>query len=177
MDPVIKRPEPVELIVEDKELVADHAPQEQEEQMLEFPQTSLNLDSVKGFREKKKELKYLKLKTEAVRELKNSLKIFHPDELKLNHSVVLFCCQIVEDLFTSRLKGHIKKDVVVQVCKEFFQGDSDVVEMVIDLVFEKVVKTSFIRRNKNKIKSIGFFLLGKVTPDLSNFSQSKLKAL
>jgi hypothetical protein len=174
MDPIVRRPDPVEMVIEEKELVADV---KREEQMIEFPETNLNLDSVKGFREKKKELKYMKLKAEAIKELKNSLKIFHPDELKLNHSVVLFCCQIVEDLFTSKAKGHIKKDVVIEVCKEYFHEKEEVVEMVIDLVFDKIVKTSFLRRNKNKIKSVGFFLLDKLSPDLSNFSASKLKAL
>ena len=139
--------------------------------------SNLNLSSVKGYREKKKELKYLKIKNEAILELRNALKIFNKDELCLNHSVVLFCCQIVEDLFTSKGKGQIKKEVVLEVCKEFFDNKDSVVEMVIDLVFEKVTKTTLFRRNKNKIKSIGFFLLEKITPNLQSLSTSKLKAL
>jgi hypothetical protein len=139
--------------------------------------SSLNLSSVKGYREKKKELKYLKIKNEAILELRNALKIFNKEELTLNHSVVLFCCQIVEDLFTSKSKGEIKKQVVVEVCREFFDDKASLVEMVIDLVFEKVTKTTLFRRNKNKIKSIGFFLLEKITPNLQSLSTSKLKAL
>lgn len=139
--------------------------------------SSLNLSSVKGYREKKKELKYLKIKNEAILELRNALKIFNKEELNLNHSVVLFCCQIVEDLFTSKSKGEIKKQVVVEVCREFFDDKASLVEMVIDLVFEKVTKTTLFRRNKNKIKSIGFFLLEKITPNLQSLSTSKLKAL
>jgi len=139
--------------------------------------SNLNLSSVKGYREKKKELKYLKIKNEAILELRNALKIFNKEELSLNHSVVLFCCQIVEDLFTSKGKGEIKKEVVIEVCKEFFDEKASLVEMVIDLVFEKVTKTTMFRRNKNKIKSIGFFLLEKITPNLQSLSTSKLKAL
>ena len=143
----------------------------------ETVKSSLNLSSVKGYREKKKELKYLKIKNEAILELRNALKIFNKEELSLNHSVVLFCCQIVEDLFTSKGKGEIKKAVVVEVCKEFFDNKTSLVEMVIDLVFEKVTKTTLFRRNKNKLKSIGFFLLEKITPNLQSLSTSKLKAL
>jgi hypothetical protein len=139
--------------------------------------SSLNLSSVKGYREKKKELKYLKIKNEAILELRNALKIFNKEELTLNHSVVLFCCQIVEDLFTSKGKGEIKKQVVVEVCREFFDDKTSLVEMVIDLIFEKVTKTTLFRRNKNKLKSIGFFLLEKITPNLQSLSTSKLKAL
>jgi hypothetical protein len=109
--------------------------------------------------------------------LRKALKIFNKEELKLNHSVVLFCCQIVEDLFTSKEKGVIKKEVVVEVCKDFFDGNTSVVEMVVDLVFEKITKTTMLRRNKNKLKSIGFFLLEKITPNLQTLSTSKLKAL
>lgn len=140
-------------------------------------ESNLNLSSVKGYKEKKKLIKYQKLKVEAITELRNALKIFNKEELKLNHSVVLFCCQIVEDLFTSKGKGAIKKEVVVEVCKDFFDGNANVVEMVVDLVFDKITKTTMLRRNKNKLKSIGFFLLEKITPNLQTLSTSKLKAL
>jgi hypothetical protein len=178
MDTVIKRSEPE--IVTDKEqppvmcLMCDHTTNKPVEQL---PEPKLNLSSVKGYKEKKKALKYLKMRAEAVAELKSSLKIFNKEELILNHSVVLFCCQIVEDLFTSKGKGEIKKSIVIEVCKEFFEEKEEVVDMVIDLVFDKIIKTSFMRRNKNKIKSAGFFLMEKISPDLPSLSQSKLRAL
>jgi hypothetical protein len=176
MEPQIVRrdiPPPPPPIVEEQSItLVEETPME--EQIIK---TNLNLSSVKGYKEKKKQLKYIKLKNEAILELRNALKIFNKEELALNHSVVLFCCQIVEDLFTSREKGSIKKEVVVEVCKDFFDGKQSVVEMVIDLVFDKVTKTTMFRRNKNKLKSIGFFLLDKITPNLQTLSTSKLKAL
>lgn len=178
MDSVIKRS--VEPLVETEEQEQNNLEiivKEDDNKLLSFPETNLNLSSVKGYREKRKEIKYLKMKNEAVNELKNSLKIFKKEELKLNHSVVLFCCQIVEDLFTSKQKGKIKKEVVIDVCKEFFEDKVEVVEMVIDLVFDKVIKSSFLRRNKNKLKSVGFFLLEKISPNLQTLSASRLKAL
>jgi hypothetical protein len=168
IDQTIRRP--VEVIEESSDVKAVDIESE-------VVKSNLNLSSVKGYREKKKQLKYLKLKNEAINELKNALKIFNKDELTLNHSVVLFCCQIVEDLFTSKSKGKIKRDVVIEVCKEYFEDKASVVEMVIDLVFDKIIKTTFVRRNKNKLKSIGFFLLEKITPNLQTLSASKLKAL
>jgi hypothetical protein len=175
MDTVIKRS--VEPLVVEEQKSVELIIKDDDETLVNFPETNLNLSSVKGYREKRKEIKYLKMKNEAINELKNSLKIFKKEELHLNHSVVLFCCQIVEDLFTSRQKGQIKKSVVIDVCKEYFEEKIEVVEMVIDLVFDKVVKSSFMRRNKNKIKSIGFFLLEKISPNLQTLSQSRLKAL
>lgn len=178
MEPKIVRRDipPVEEVCEKEEVilpVEDTATVDENQIM----KSNLNLSSVRGYKEKKKQLKYLKLKNEAIVELRNALKIFNKDELALNHSVVLFCCQIVEDLFTSSGKGDIKKAVVLEVCKDFFDGKTNVVEMVIDLVFEKVTKTTMFRRNKNKLKSIGFFLLDKITPNLQTLSTSKLKAL
>ena len=177
-EPVIKRKDAmnsnsISLLVNEDEKSDDAVSLD----VIEFTETNLNLNSVKGYKDKKKELKYLKLKQEAVNELKKALKIFSAEELELNHSVILFCCQIVEDLFTSRQKGQFKKDVVIEVCKDFFHNKSEVVEMVIDLVFDKIIKSSFMRRNKNKMKSIGFFLLEKISPNLQTFSQSKLRAL
>jgi hypothetical protein len=176
MEPKIIRRDvpPVEDVIEPKEqceLIVT------ETYLDESLKSNLNLSSVKGYKEKKKQLKYFKLKNEAIMELRNALNIFNKDELELNHSVVLFCCQIVEDLFTSKGKGSIKKEIVVEVCKDFFDGKTNVVEMVVDLVFEKITKTTMFRRNKNKIKSIGFFLLEKITPNLQSLSTSKLKAL
>lgn len=178
MEPKIVRRDipPIEEVTEKKEVILQvEEPEAADENQI--IKSNLNLSSVRGYKEKKKQLKYLKLKNEAIMELRNALKIFNKDELALNHSVVLFCCQIVEDLFTSGGKGEIKKAVVLEVCKDFFDGKTNVVEMVIDLVFEKVTKTTMFRRNKNKLKSIGFFLLEKITPNLQTLSTSKLKAL
>ena len=178
MEPKIVRRDiqQIEEVTEKKEVILQvEEPEAADENQI--IKSNLNLSSVRGYKEKKKQLKYLKLKNEAIVELRNALKIFNKDELALNHSVVLFCCQIVEDLFTSGGKGDIKKAVVLEVCKDFFDGKTNVVEMVIDLVFEKVTKTTMFRRNKNKLKSIGFFLLEKITPNLQTLSTSKLKAL
>jgi hypothetical protein len=172
MEQFIKRPD----VIEEPPSVV--VPVKKEETVsLDFPDSKLNLDGIKGYKEKRKELKYLKLKEEAVSELRKSLAIFNKEELHLNHSVVLFACQIAEDLFASKGKGKFKKEVVIEVCRDFFDGKVEVVEMVIELVFEKIVKSSFIRRNKNKVKSLGFFLVEKLLPNVQSLSQHKLKAL
>lgn len=174
MESFIRRPvdAPVDAPVADVAPVVKDAPI-----VLDLSESKLNLDGIKGYKEKRKELKYLKLKEEAVSELRKSLAIFNKEELHLNHSVVLFACQIAEDLFASKGKGKFKKDVVVEVCRDFFDGKEDVVVMVIELVFERIIKSSFIRRNKNKVKSLGFFLVEKLLPNVQSLSQARLKAL
>jgi hypothetical protein len=173
MESFIRRP----VVVEEAPVALVEPPKDPAPIVLDLPESKLNLDGIKGYKQKRKELKYLKLKEEAVSELRKSLAIFNKEELHLNHSVVLFACQIAEDLFASKGKGKFKKEVVVEVCRDFFDGKTDVVEMVIELVFEKIVKSSFVRRNKNKVKSLGFFLVEKLLPNVQSLSQARLKAL
>lgn len=136
-----------------------------------LPPTKLNLGNIKGYNEKKKTLKLLKLKQDVAIELRAALDIFDPDEINLNHTAVLFCCQIVEDIFTKSKQGDLKKDIVVDVCKKFFNNDTALVEMVIELVFEKIIKTTLFRRNKEAIKNALSWLLNmvgmKVQPSFS----------
>lgn len=136
-----------------------------------LPPSKLNLGNIKGYNEKKKTIKTLKLKQDVVVELTNALDIFDPEEINLNHTAVLFCCQIVEDIFVKTGQGSLKKEIVIDVCKKFFNDDTALVEMVIELVFEKVIKTTLFRRNKEAIKNVLCWLLNmvgvKVQPSFS----------
>ena len=55
----------------------------------------------------------------------------------MNHSLVLFVSQIVEDTFTKPGLRRINRDIVTEVCKEYFDNKPELVHMVLDLVFEK----------------------------------------
>jgi len=136
-----------------------------------LPQSKLNLGSIKGYTEKKKNIKLLKMKQDVIEELFNALNIFDPEEINLNHTAVLFCAQIVEDIFTKPKQGELKKEIVVEVCKQFFNNDEALVNMVLELVFEKIIKTTFYRRNKERIKNGLCWLLNmvgvKVQPSFS----------
>lgn len=140
-----------------------------------LPASKLNLVGIKGYTEKKKNLKLLKMKQDVIQELKNALDIFDPEEINLNHTAVLFCAQIVEDLFTTRGQGKTKEEVVVEVCKQFFSGDEALVKMVLELVFDKVVKTTLYRRNKEAIKNGLSWLLNMFGIKMDTSFSAKLK--
>ena len=124
-----------------------------------IPQTKFDMGGIKGYSQKRIELKQqIKIK-ETISELKHALSIFHPDEIRLNHSLVLFVAQIVEDIFTGKGLGSVKHKIVVDVCKEYFNDSPDLVAMVIDLVFVNVLKTSLYRRNKTRVANLFFWLL------------------
>lgn len=139
------------------------------------PVSKLNLGGIKGYTEKKKTLKLLKMKQDVIKELRNALDIFDPDEINLNHTAVLFCAQIVEDLFTTKGQGKIKEEVVIEVCKQFFNNDELLIKMVLELVFEKVVKTTVYRRNKEAIKNGLSWLLNMLGFKMETSFSARLK--
>jgi hypothetical protein len=141
----------------------------------EIVKSKYDLTSIKGFTEKKKKMKILKMKEHVMEELKSSIDIFDINELKLNHSLVLFVAQIVEDFFNKPLQGEMKREVVIDICKPFFNDDQALVEMVLELVFDKVIKTTFLRRNKQRIKNIAAFFLELFSPLIQSNLPSKLK--
>ena len=158
----------IEEIVKEPELLGDSS-------VKEVPKTRLNLSGIKGYKEKKKSIKELKLKTETITELKKAFDIFDPEELKLNHSVVLFVAQVVEDIFNKPGQGEIKRDVVVEICKHYFNGEAPLVEMVLDLVFSKIIKTTLWRRNKQRLKNLTIFFFEIFGPSIQTNLSSKLK--
>lgn len=126
--------------------------------IVKLPTTKFDLSSVKGYNQKRASIKQQLLISDSIAELKHALSIFDSAEIQLNHSLVLFVSQIVEDIFTKKGSGNIKRAVVVEVCKEYFNESPDLVHMVIDLVFEKIIKTSLFRRNKSRMMNIFFWV-------------------
>jgi len=137
--------------------------------------TRLNLSGIKGYTEKKRSLKMLKIKEETIGELKKAFSIFDKEELQLNHSAVLFVAQIVEDVFNKTKQGDIKREIVVDVCREYFNQEPALVEMVLDLIFHKVIKTTLWRRNKQRIKNVAIFFFEIFSPSIQTNLSSRLK--
>lgn len=124
-----------------------------------IPISKFDLSNVKGYSQKRASIKQQLLVNDSVAELKHALSIFDPAEIQLNHSLVLFVAQIVEDIFTKKGSGDVKRAVVVEVCKHYFNDSDELVNMVIDLIFDKVIKTSLFRRNKARFVNIFFWVL------------------
>ena len=144
------------------EPVPQQQQQQQQQQQPAQVKSSLNLNVIKGYSQKKATIQQNKLIADITAELNGALSIFDKGELYLNHSVVLFVAQIVEDIFNKTGQGDIKLAIVSEVCKPFFDNNHDLVTTIVDLIFHQVVKTSFFRRNKNRIKSFFFVVLKAV---------------
>ena len=119
-------------------------------------QPIIDFKSLKGFQEKEKTFKADVKRKLIVENIKNVLSIYESDEKKYNAGIVLFVCQSVEDLIHKPKMGELKASIVKEICADFFDGKPELVEMVIDLIFDKVIKTSFWRRHSQKIRNMSY---------------------
>ena len=119
-------------------------------------QPVINFTALKGFQEKEKIFKADIKRKLIVENIKNVLAIYEADEKKYNAGIVLFVCQCVEDLIHKPKLGALKADIVKEICADFFDGKSELVEMVIDLIFDKIIKTNFWRRHSLKIRNMTY---------------------
>ena len=117
-------------------------------------QPDINFKNLKGYKNKEKEYK-LSLKKQAIIDhINNALTIYTDEEKKYNTDIVIFVCQCVEDLITTAKSGALKSEVVMKVCSKYFDGKEDLVMVIINLMYEKIIKTSLARRNKLKLQRL-----------------------
>jgi hypothetical protein len=128
----------------------------QNEQPKEIPKLNVNIQGFEGLESKLKLLKLGNYKTQFIAEIQNVLSLYEDDELKYNYQFVEFIMCEVEKFLLKKKSGHIKKQIVVEICKRYFNNDEKLVEMVIDLVFHKIPQVKFLKRQGLKI--IRFFL-------------------
>jgi hypothetical protein len=115
----------------------------------------INYKNLKGYKNKEKAYKLNIKKEQIIDHINTALNIYSDDEKKYNTDIVLFVCQCVEDLITSAKSGPLKSEVVMKVCSKYFDGKEDLVMVIINLTFEKIIKTSLVRRNKLKLQRLG----------------------
>ena len=128
-----------------------------EQIVLETP--DINFKNLKGYKTKEKAYKLNMKKQLIIDHINNALNIYTDDEKKYNTDIVLFVCQCVEDLIHAPKAGSLKSEVVQKVCAKYFDGKEELVMVMINLMFEKVIKTSFIRRSKNNFQRLGKYIV------------------
>jgi hypothetical protein len=134
-----------------------------EQIVLETP--DINFKNLKGYKTKEKAYKLNLKKQLIIEHINKALNIYTDDEKKYNTDIVLFVCQCVEDLIQAPKAGALKSEVVQKVCSKYFDDKEELVMVMINLMYEKIIKTSFIRRTKNKIQRFMKFF-SKNTPPL-----------
>ena len=126
------------------------------EPIKEIPKLNVNIQGLEGLESKLKSLKLGNYKSKFIDEIQNVLSLYEDDELKYNHQLVEFIMREVEKFILKKKAGETKKQVVVEICKKYFNNDEKLVEMVIGLVFHKLPQIKFFKRQG--LKLIRFFL-------------------
>jgi predicted SprT family Zn-dependent metalloprotease len=123
-----------------------------EQIVLEPP--DINFKNLKGYKNKEKEYKLNMKKQAIIDHINNALNIYTDEEKKYNTDIVIFVCQCAEDLITTAKSGKLKAEVVMKVCAKYFDEKEDLVMVIINLMYEKIVKTTLARRNKLKLQRL-----------------------
>lgn len=132
-----------------------------EQIVLETP--DINFKNLKGYKTKEKAYKLNLKKQLIIDHINKALNIYTDEEKKYNTDIVLFVCQCVEDLIHAPKAGGLKSEVVQKVCAQYFDGKEELVMVMINVMFEKIIKTSFMRRSKLKMQRFANFFSKKST--------------
>lgn len=124
-----------------------------------FSSSSVVKDIKDNFEMKKKEDKF----TKKIEVVLNSLSNLNLDDDKQLHAVFLFVLQSAEDYFYMKRQNQkmdeMKKQIAVKLLKRFVKNDEKLCNQIINIVAEKVKKTSFYRRNKKLFQKLFFLVL------------------
>lgn len=121
-----------------------------------IPSIHLNVKGLEGLEVKLKDMKLKNYQHEFITEMDKILQLYDEKELKYNERFVLFVMEEVEKYILKSKSGEAKKQLVIEVCKKYFNNDPDLVELVIKLVFEKLPQVKFLKRQG--LKLVRFFL-------------------
>lgn len=127
-----------------------------------IPQINFNINNLEGLDQKIKDLKLTNYQHEFIQEIEKVLLLYEDSELKYNDRFVLFVMDEVEKFILKSKSGKAKKDLVIEICKKYFNDDPTLVELVIKLVFKELSQVQFIKRQG--LKLVRFFLKVKRNP-------------
>jgi hypothetical protein len=132
------------------------------EPIKEIPRLNVDINGLEGLETKLKLLKLDNYKSQFIGEIQNVLSLYEDDELKYNYQFVEFIMCEVEKFILKKKSGQTKKQIVIEICKKYFNNDEKLVEMVINLVFHKLPQIKFFKRQGMKL--VRFFLKAKHRP-------------
>jgi len=125
----------------------------------DIPLIKFNTKNLVGLEEKLQKLKLCNYQSDFLQEIQIILNLYSHDELKYNAKFVLYVMMEVEKFLLKPKAGQSKKELVIECVKQYFNNDPALVEMVIELVFEKLPQIKFWKRQGYKL--VRFFLKAK----------------
>jgi hypothetical protein len=150
---------------EDKETI-EHAPVTKENITIDdLPKQMFgaSLKGIDGYRDLRKQKKIEKLEKQFIDELSKIMKLFE-NEKKYDSQLVQFVMQLAEHYFILYSKmGENKENAVIQVVKQFYNNDDELVRSIIKLVLPNIKKTNILRRTSARLQRLFLYVLTRLT--------------
>jgi len=117
-----------------------------------------DMKKLKGFNQKRKEMKHLKFKNDYISSMKAELEVLDDVEArKYDADTILFLMESVESEFIqSGGLGDLKREAVIELALPYFNNDVELVNVFIDMKFKEVKQATLLRRMQMKL--MAFFV-------------------
>jgi hypothetical protein len=165
---VILGNEAVILGSDEKPKVNDKVEETQQEKnnALDIPDKELfgyDLKKIKGYREKRAQLKDEANKKEFVEAVQKMLEVVASDESLYDYDILKNIIIMAEHHFIEHKKcGELKKSAVIESTIDLlFEGNRKVAEKMIELKIKEIWQSNVVTKNKTKISRLFFSLLEK----------------
>lgn len=129
----------------------------------ELPKSVLGYDlkSVKSFKVKRKALKFASQSQVFEQEVKEVLDQYAPnvDEFDLDRDLLLLVLNMSEEYFihgADEVRNKQKKESIAAVMLPYFRNDKQILQIMIDSVWKKVKKSTYMKRKLTKLKQFFF---------------------
>lgn len=122
----------------------------------DIPTIPFNIKGLDGLETRLKNMKLVNYQHDFITEIDKVLKLYDDTELKYSEKLVLFVMNEVEQYILKPKSGEAKKELVIEICKKYFDDKPSLVELIIRLVFRELSQVKFLKRQG--LKLIRFFL-------------------
>ena len=116
-----------------------------------IPNILFNVKGLDGLETRLKNMKLINYQHDFINEIDKVLKLYDDPELKYSEKLVLFVMSEVEQYILKPKSGNTKKELVIEICKKYFNDDPVLVELIIKLVFRELSQVKFIKRQGLKL--------------------------
>ena len=112
--------------------------------------------TLNGLEDKLRNIKITNSQSDFLDQIQQILSLYDDSELHYNHELVLFVMNEVERYILKSKSGDSKKQLTIECCKKYFDNNTEILEVIIEILFPQVKQVKFIKRQG--LKLIRFFL-------------------
>ena len=110
---------------------------------------------LKGLKIKISDIKLLNLQSDFCQKVKTVLDLFDKENNRYSDSILYFVMSCVENQVLKKGSGELKKRIVIECTREYFDNNDLMISKMIDLLMPTLNQNKFIKRNGKKV--IRFF--------------------